>query len=123
MSATGSFEVDLTPQEDGTAPAGRMILAKRYEGGVSGTAAGQMISKRTQAGTAVYFAVEEFIGSVDGKAGGFTLLHQGRMSTDSQSLEITILEGSGSGELATISGSMTITQDENGHQYDLDYDL
>lgn len=123
MSATGSFEVDLTPQEDIDAPAGRMLLRKTYEGGMSGSAVGQMISKRIDSGTAVYYAVEEFTGTVDGRAGAFTLLHQGRMSAQGQSLKITILEGSGSGELAGISGSMAITQDGTGHRYSLEYEV
>lgn len=122
MSAKGGFEVDLAPQAD-AAPAGRMILNKRYEGDLNGSGIGQMISKRTEDGTAVYYAIEEFSGSVDGKSGAFTLVHQGRMNEDTQSLEVTILEGSGSGEIATITGSMLITQDANGHRYDLTYQL
>ena len=44
-----------------------------------------MISKRTENGTAVYYAIEEFSGSVKGKNGGFTLVHKGHMSKESQS--------------------------------------
>ena len=123
MSATGDLEVDLTPQADAEAPAGRMILNKTYRGEMTGSGIGQMISKRTENGTAVYYAIEEFSGSVDGRSGAFTLVHQGSMSKDAQSLEITVLEGSGSGELVTITGSMLITQDANGHRYDFRYEL
>lgn len=123
MSASGDFEVDLTPQDDVGAPAGRMILKKTYTGDVDGSAVGQMISKRTENGTAAYYAIEEFSGSVDGRSGAFTLLHRGTMSADAQSLEIVVLDGSGSGELATISGSMLITQHEEGHRYEFSYEL
>jgi hypothetical protein len=123
MSATGDFEVDLSPQADEGAPAGRMILNKKYRGEMTGSGIGQMISKRTENGTAAYYAIEEFSGSIDGKSGAFTLVHQGSMNQDTQSLEITVLEGSGSGELATITGSMLITQDENGHRYEFRYEL
>ena len=123
MPATGSFEVDLSPQEDADAPAGRMLLQKKYEGSMAGSAVGQMISKRTEHGSAAYYAIEEFRGSVDGKSGTFTLLHQGRMSAEAQSLEIAVLEGSGTGALATISGTMVITQDASGHRYELGYEL
>lgn len=122
MPVTGTFEVDLTPQEDVDAPAGRMILRKRYSGGLSGSAVGQMISKRTTTGEAAYFAVEEFTGVLNGRSGGFTLLHHGRMNAQGQSLVITILDGSGSGELETVTGTMTITQDGNGHRYELSYE-
>ena len=123
MSANGTFDADLTPQDDVGFPSGRMLIKKVYSGDMIGSGTGQMISKRTEAGTAAYYAVEEFSGSVKGKNGGFTLVHNGHMSKDSQSLEITILEGSGSGELQNISGSMLIVQDANGHRYELTFEL
>jgi len=123
MSADGTFEVQLAPQEDVEAPAGRMLIKKTYLGDMNGSGIGQMISKRTENGTAVYCAIEEFSGSVKGKSGGFTLVHIGHMSKESQLLEVTILEGSGTGELQNISGSMLIVQDANGHRYELTFEL
>ena len=123
MIAKGTFEVDLTPQEDIGSPAGRMLIQKTYLGDMIGSGTGQMISKRTDNGVAVYYAIEEFSGSVKGKTGGFTLVHKGYMSKESQSLEITILENSGSGELQNISGSMLIVQDSNGHGYEITFEL
>ena len=123
MSANGAFEIDMAPQEDPGAPAGRMVLSKTYRGAMNGSGIGQMISKRTESGAAVYYAIEEFSGSVDGRSGAFTLVHQGRMTKDTQLLEVNILEGSGSGELVTITGSMRIAQDVNGHTYELRYEF
>lgn len=123
MFAKGTFEVDLTPQEDIGSPAGRMLIQKNYLGDMIGSGTGQMISKRTDNGVAVYYAIEEFSGSVKGKAGGFTLVHKGYMNKTSQSLEVTILEGSGSGELQNVSGSMLIVQDSNGHKYEVTFEL
>ena len=123
MFASGTFEVELTPQEDLGSPAGRMVITKSYLGDMSGSGIGQMISKRTENGAAVYYAIEEFSGSLDGRSGGFTLVHEGYMSSETQSLEVTVLEGSGSGELKNISGSMLIVQDANGHRYELTFEL
>jgi len=123
MTATGTFEVNLDPQADADFPAGRMVIDKIYSGDVSGTGKGQMISKRTDGGAAVYYAVEEVSGSVDGKNGAFTLIHKGHMTRESQTLQVEILEGSGTGELEGISGSMAITQDSNSHSYELTYEL
>ena len=123
MTARGIFEVDLQPQADAGSPAGRMVIDKTYSGDMTGSGKGQMISKRTEGGTAVYYAVEEFLGSVNGKSGAFTLIHKGHMTKESQTLDVEILEGSGSGELENISGSMAITQDSNGHTYELMYEL
>ncbi len=123
MYANGTFEVDLSPQEDVGSPAGRMLIKKTYLGDMNGSGIGQMISKRTENGTAVYYAIEEFSGSVKDKSGGLTLVHKGHMSKESHSLEVTILQGSGSGELHGISGSMLIVQDPNGHRYELAFEL
>ncbi len=123
MSANGTFEVQLTPQDDPGSPAGRMLIAKTYLGDMQGTGTGQMISKRTESGTAVYYAIEEFTGSVMGKSGSLTLVHMGHMSEQSQSLDVTILEGSGSGQLKAISGSMLIMQEGGEHRYELTFEL
>ena len=123
MTARGTFEVDLQPKADADFPAGRMVIDKTYSGDMTGSGKGQMISKGTEGGTAVYYAVEEFSGAVNGKNGAFTLIHRGQMSKESQTLDVEILPGSGSGELENISGSMVITQDSNGHAYDLVYKL
>lgn len=80
MTASGTFEVQLTPQDDAEVPAGRMLIEKTYQGDMLGSGKGQMISKRTDDGTAVYFAIEELSGSVKGHRGGFTLLHRGHMN-------------------------------------------
>lgn len=123
MAAEGKFDVVLAAQQDTDTPAGRMIIKKSYEGAMQGSGVGQMISKRTDSGNAAYYAIEEFSGAVDGKQGAFTLLHKGHMNNASQSLEVTILEGSGSGELTNISGSLIITQEAGLHSYQLIYKL
>ena len=123
MLANGTFEIKLEPVKFDTPPVGRMIITKQYSGGMVGTGAGQMISKRTDSGNAVYTAIEEFDGVIDCKKGGFTLLHKGSMSSSQQSLEITIMDGSGTGEFAGVSGVMTIVQDQGSHSYELDYSL
>ena len=123
MSAKGKFEVNLEPQKDEDAPAGRMIIKKTYSGDLIGSGVGQMISKRTDGGSAVYYAIEEFAGKVNGKSGAFTLIHKGFMSKESQSLDVVILEGSGEGELKNITGTMSIVQDGGNHTYELNYKL
>ena len=123
MAAAGSFDITLAPQNHDTAPAGRMLINKVYSGGMQGSGIGQMISKRTTGGAAVYSAIEEFSGTVDGKQGNFTLFHTGVMSASGQTLNITIVEGSGSGELSGISGNLSIKQENGQHHYLLDYKL
>lgn len=100
-----------------------MIIHKKYSGDLEGIGIGQMLSKRTENGASAYSAIEEFKGSLAGKTGSFTLVHNGYMSTGIQSLEVKILEGSGKGELEDISGSFQIIQDEGKHKYVLTYEL
>lgn len=123
MSAKGTFEISLTPQEDEGFAAGRLLINKTYQGDMEGEGLGQMISKRVENGTAIYYAIEEFTGSLMGKTGSFTLSHQGFMDKETQSLEVTIVQGSGSDELEGISGSMAIIRSEDGHSYELRYEL
>jgi hypothetical protein len=123
MTLKGEFEVNLLPQQDEEAPAGRMLIDKSYQGNLEGAGTGQMISKRLENGNAAYFAIEEFKGKLNDKSGGFTLIHRGSMNPDAESLVITILEGSGSGELKNISGTMSIDQEGDKHFYELDYSL
>ncbi len=121
MATKGTFDVSLEPQHGDAAPVGRMLIDKRYVGGIQGKGLGQMISKRTESGSAVYSAIEEFKGSVDGKEGAFTLVHFGEMSAAGQSLEIKIVADSGQGELEGIFGQMMISQEDGVHLYVLEY--
>lgn len=123
MSASGTFAVNLQAQPDDNAPAGRMIMDKEYSGDMVGKGSGQMISKRTEGGAAVYSAIEEFNGTVNGKSGAFTLFHTGYMTSTKQSLDVNIVQGSGSGELQSIQGSLSITQEDGVHKYVLQYNL
>jgi len=121
--AKGSFEAQLKRQDDARYEAGRMTINKTFSGDLEGVGKGQMISKRIPGGVSVYHAIEEVSGTLNGKTGGFTLIHSGRMDSSSQTLEIVILTGSGTGELKTIAGDMAIHQDDNGHRYELHYEL
>lgn len=123
MTASGFFEVNLEQQLDESAPVGRMIINKKYTGDIEGTGIGQMISKRVDGGAAVYSAIEEFVGTVRGKSGSFTLVHIGHMSKEIQSLDVNILEGSGKDGLKDIAGEMEIIQEGGEHKYVLTYEL
>ncbi|WP_096087693.1 DUF3224 domain-containing protein [Agaribacterium haliotis] len=123
MLATGQFDVELKPAQDSDYDAGRMLINKSYSGQLQGSGKGQMLSKRSDSGSAAYVAIEEFNGSVDGKVGSFSLLHRGLMSSENQSLDIVIIEGSGTGELHGIEGELSIEQKAGEHLYQLNYQL
>ncbi|WP_404373599.1 DUF3224 domain-containing protein [Sphingomonas sp. MMS24-J45] len=129
--ATGTFEVKMTPEAQGDAPAdglptSRMGIAKTFTGGMTGTATGTMLAAGTpQPGKpAGYVAIDQFSGSVDGKAGSFLLLHRGTITkTGDADLSVIIAPDSGTGALEGITGSFTIKVTGGKHEYDLAYTL
>lgn len=122
MLAKGYFDVTLTAQEDLEAPAGRMLIEKTYHGEMTGTGRGQMISKRTEDGLSLYFAIEEFQGQINGKTGGVTFVHKGVMDKQSEALKIEILGGSATGELKGMTGEMSLNIDDGRHFYVLNFE-
>jgi hypothetical protein len=121
---TGSFDVKVSPlTDDGGNPFGRMGLDKRYHGDLDATAVGQMLSTRSETGGA-YVALERVTGTLQGRTGTFELVHRGEMTSSSQKIEIWVVTGSGTGQLAGISGRMGIRIEAGGkHFYDFDYEL
>jgi hypothetical protein len=67
-------------------------------------------------------AIEHFTGSVAGKSGSFVLQHFGLMEAGEADLKVVIVPGSGTGELAGVSGTLTIDNEDGNHSYILDYE-
>lgn len=122
MVATGSFEVTLGPQTEDSVSAGRMLINKAYVGDLEASGSGQMLSKHVDGGAAVYSAIEEVSGTLAGKEGAFTLFHVGTISAEgTANLSISIVEGSGTGQLKGIRGELAIRQEGAAHFYELQY--
>jgi len=120
----GEFSVALDPQTDESFPVGRMTLDKMFSGALSGPSKGQMLSHRTATeGSAGYVALEVFEGELEGKSGGFVLIHKGTMNKGAQSLVIDIVPDSGTKALSGIAGKMTIEIKDGQHYYELHYTL
>jgi hypothetical protein len=126
--ARGAFDVTLTPQgeqdkSDG-ATTGRMTIAKQYHGDLEGTGKGEMLSALADVkGSGSYVAIERVSGTLNGRHGTFILAHGGTMTRGAQQLDITVVPDSGTGDLAGITGRMTITITEGKHQYDFEYTI
>ncbi|MDO9608270.1 MAG: DUF3224 domain-containing protein [Brevundimonas sp.] len=124
--AAGTFEVKITPvapEPDAPADAhGRMKLAKTFHGDFEGSGVGEMLGLMVgQSGA--YVAMERVTGVLDGRQGGFSMVHRGVMNAGARELLITIVPGSGSGDLAGISGVFHLTIADGEHRYGLDYSL
>jgi Protein of unknown function (DUF3224) len=130
LHATGTFEVTITPEAQADGPEGgvstaRMGIAKTFSGPLSGKAVGTMISGGTpKAGSmAAYVAIDQFHGTLEGKSGGFMLVHRGTMSSKGADLSVIIAPDSGTGALKGITGSLAIDVKDGVHHYDLSYTL
>lgn len=124
--AKGTFETQTTPHPPHDTAEGavlaRMTIAKTFAGDLVGTGAVEMIAARTAiTGSAGYVAIERVSAVLHGKAGTFVLQHSGTMDRGAMSLTVTVVPDSGTGELAGISGSMSIDIVDGQHFYTFDY--
>ena len=127
-TAHGTLEVDVDPEapfleQDGL-KLNRNFVFKQFLGDMVGVSEAQMIAAFTGTpGSAGYVAIEHFTGSVGEKSGSFVLQHNGAMNRGGAQLAVTIVPDSGTGELAGISGTLEIDNDEGKHSYVLAYNL
>ncbi|MFG3226182.1 DUF3224 domain-containing protein [Kitasatospora sp. NPDC048194] len=124
--ASGSFELTAfepgeTEEHEGAA-FGRVSIAKTFTGGLSGRSEVRMLSVAgPSGGPASYVAVEHVTGELDGRKGSFVLQHA---AWDTTGVTIRVVPGTGTGELAGITGSFSLSVDGSGaHTYVLAYEL
>jgi hypothetical protein len=124
--ATGPFDVKMIPQEDKSVDGvTRMLIDKQYHGDLEGTAKGQMLTGGISASkSGAYVAIEKFTGTLQGRSGSFVLHHTGIMTRGTPDLTILVAPDSGTGQLAGITGKMTINIAADGkHSYDFEYTI
>ena len=121
--AKGPFDVTITPQESAAdAPVARMLLYKEFHGDLEAVAHGEMMAAHEPlTGAGVYVAIDRVTGTLDGRSGSFLMAHRGIRNADGQSLDIVIVPGSGTGQLAGITGTVGIEIVEKKHFYTVDY--
>ena len=126
-TARGRLEVTIEAEppffeQDGV-KLNRNLVRKEFSGDMVGQSEAQMIAAYTATpGSAGYVAIEHFTGSVGGKSGSCVLQHHGLMERGEAALTVTIVPDSGTGELAGISGTLRIDNDEGKHSYVLEYE-
>lgn len=130
LHATGPFEVKLSAQtlavEDKVegATLGRMSIDKQFHGDLEAGSKGEMLSAMSGTpGSAGYVAIEKVSGTLHGRSGSFVLQHSATMTRGTPALNIIVVPDSGTGELASLSGTMTIIIADGKHSYTFDYTL
>lgn len=76
-------------------------------------------------GVCRFTGMERVVGTVGGRNGSFVLRHTGTYGGDGLKAQVVVLEGCGTGELATLRGSGTVTAAPGDHRaaYTLDYQI
>src|SRR6476659_5467795 len=123
--AKGSFDVTVTRQETAPdAPVARMLLYKEFHGDLEAIAHGEMMAAHEPlTGAGVYVALDRVTGTLHSRSGSFLMAHRGIRNADGQELSIVIVPGSGTGQLAGITGTVGIRIVEKKHFYTIDYEL
>jgi expansin (peptidoglycan-binding protein) len=126
--AQGTFDVTTAPlaADDATAATSisRYSLDKVYRGDLEGASAGEMLAAGNPAtGTAGYVAMEQVTGSLHGMHGSFALQHFGTMEQGKFEINVKVVPGSGTAQLAGIAGVLTILIEGKKHSYSMEYTL
>lgn len=121
---TGQFSIDLTPGDALHAGIGRFDFTKSWTGGLDGASSGTMLSAGDPgSGTAGYIAMEVFTGGLDGNEGSFVLQQFGTMLGGEASMTYVVTPGSGTGELAGLTGTVHLEVVEGVHRLRFEYEL
>lgn len=127
-TADGTFDLDRFDTEpphddrDGVQLA-RAHITKTFHGGMTGHSETDIITVQT-GHPAAYVGIERFDGMLHGREGSFVLQHNAGGENGVPWMTWTIVETSGTGELAGIRGEGQIVIGADGtHSYTLDYEL
>jgi hypothetical protein len=126
--ATASFEItawDEQPydEQDGVRLS-RTRVGKAFRGEIEGESTAELLMAVAGEDSAAYVGIERVTGRVNGRSGSFVYLHTATAAGGTQSGSWVVVAGSGTGELAGISGQLRIDNlPDGGHVLTLDYDL
>ena len=125
--ATGAFEVKVKPLAADNADwgaFGRLSIDKTFSGQLEGTSRGQMLAEGDGRGeSGGYVALERVTGALGGRTGTFVLMHTGTLVARHPEMTITVVPGSGTGELSGLAGRFQISIEAGKHSYAFDYTL
>ena len=126
--AAGTFEVKMKSLPDDEKVPGvavvRLAWEKDWTGDLEAASKGEMMATNAgDQGSGGYVAIEQVTGRLQGRTGSFTLVHKGTMGAGGVDIQIDVVPGSGTGQLAGLSGHITITIAGGKHSYAMDYAL
>ncbi|WP_181783002.1 DUF3224 domain-containing protein [Pseudonocardia pini] len=125
---SGGFElptwVDTVYAEAGGETYARVSNAKVWSGGIVGESSAELITVSTASGSAAYVGIERLEVAVDGRKGTFVLSHVASGDATGGTMTVAVVPGSGTGELAGLTGTMQIDRSPAGeHTWEFEYGL
>jgi len=124
----GPFDVKLAPLDPAFKfddnPIGRMSIDKQFHGDLEANSKGEMLYAGGPKTNGGYVAMERVSGKLQGREGTFCLQHSATMIDGAPHMNIIVVPGTGTGQLAGLSGTLNIVITPDGkHSYDFTYSL
>ena len=118
-----TYEEEPYDDRDGTV-LGRIHIARTFEGDLEGESSAELLTARTEAGSAAYLALDRISGRLGDRTGSFVLSHHGTVSAAGAATAASVVPESGTGELAGLRGRGSIAVAVDGtHTLTLEYEF
>lgn len=121
--ANNSWEQDAYSEPAEGPTLSRVAVKRAFHGDIEGTGEAILLMCQSKNGDAGYIASEAVVCTLAGKKGGFVLQHGATMGAGAQAPFGYIVPGSGTGDLAGISGTCVWRHDEHESSFELTYEL
>jgi hypothetical protein len=127
VNATAPFSNDRYEEEpygeaDG-AEVSRVHISRTFTRDLEGSSTAELLIAKSEGGGG-YVGQDQITGALRGNSGSFVFQHAGLMGPEGITNTGTIVPGTGTGELAGITGEGTMLADDQGnHTLTLDYEL
>lgn len=108
---TGWEETDLVEED---VRVYRAEVTKRFSGDLEGTSEAWLVLSTTPSGPAAYVGLEVMDVSIGERDGTFVLKHDALATDEGQQADWSVVPGSGTGDLAGITGTAEIEQHDDG---------
>ena len=119
-----SWEEELFDEPENGPKLTRAHIRKSFHGDLSGTGNLMYVMTYLDGGFASFTGFEKVVGTLGGRIGSFVLRHTGFFDGEKATAEYEVVPGSGTGELAGISGTGGFSAGHaDEHDMTLDYEV
>lgn len=112
--AIDSWEEQGFDEEEGTARITRATVRKSFSGDIAGQGVLEYLMAYADDGSASFVGLERVRGTVAGRTGTFVLRHVGTFADGAARATVTVAPGSGTGDVAGLTGEGDFLADPAG---------